>query len=291
MNAVVLKAGQGEVITDRAERTVVVKADHELLDMTWARYAPGEQGPDLHVHRGHADAFFVLEGELAFRLGPAGEPSRAGADSLMLIPANVVHSFSNESGADAVYLNVHAPSKGFDESLRVRRDGQEYDPGRYDSFDPPADGGRQVSDAVVRRPGEGDELAAGPSRARFTAEVSDGDGTFSLTETTLAPGFPGPLPHRHRAMVDSFYVLEGTLTVTVEGEAHDLGPGSYALVPPGVAHTFGNPGSETVRMLNIQAPGGLEQYLKELGAVLKPGEQPDPAVMAELASRYDFEPV
>jgi mannose-6-phosphate isomerase-like protein (cupin superfamily) len=206
----------------------------------------------------------------------------------VLVPENVVHSFENESGAEARFLNAHAPSMGFAESLRVRRDGREYDPELFDSFDPPADGGRSVSGSVVRRPGEGVSLDAGPSRVLFKAEASDGDGTFSLTETTLAPGFPGPLPHRHTRMVDSFYVLEGMLTVRVEDKKHALGPGSYAFVPPGVAHTFSNPSDETVRMLNLQAPGGLEQYLKELASVLKPGEQPDPAVMAKIASRYDF---
>ena len=44
-------------------------------------------------------------------------------------------------------------------------------------------------------------------------------------------------------------------------------------------------------MLNLMAPGGFEQYLKELAAAAAPGELPDPAVMAEIASRYDFEPV
>jgi hypothetical protein len=39
------------------------------------------------------------------------------------------------------------------------------------------------------------------------------------------------------------------------------------------------------------APGGFEQYLKEFAAGSRPGEAPDPAVMAEIASRYDFVPV
>jgi len=289
--AVLLRPGEGETITERAERSVVIKAAHELMDLTESRYAPGEEGPGPHVHRQHADVFYVLEGELVFRLGPDGRRIEAPAGTLVLVPQNVIHSFANEGRAEARYLNAHAPSMGFAESLRVRRDGRRYDAGDFDSFDPPADGGRPVADAVVRAPGDGDELAAGPSRAVFKAEVADGDGTLSLTETALAPGFPGPLPHRHARMIDSFYVVEGTLAVTVEGAEHRLGPGSYAFVPPGVAHTFSNPGEEPVRMLNLQAPGGLEQYLKELGKVLKPGEPPDPAVMAEIASRYDFAPV
>jgi mannose-6-phosphate isomerase-like protein (cupin superfamily) len=290
MSAVLLRAGEGELITERDERSVRIKAAHELLDLTETRYVPGEEGPGPHVHRQHADAFYVLEGELAFRVGPEEELVRAPAGTLVLIPENAIHSFANESDADARFLNVHAPSMGFAESLRVRRDGLEYDPAKFDSFGAPADGGRPVSDVVVRGPGEGEKLAAGPSRALFKAEVTDGEGTFSLTESALAPAFPGPLPHRHEGMVDSFYVLEGTLTVLVGDEQHEVGPGGYAFVPPGVVHTFSNPSGGTVRMLNLQAPGGLEQYLKELASVLKPGEQPDPAVMAELASRYDFAP-
>jgi mannose-6-phosphate isomerase-like protein (cupin superfamily) len=291
VEAIVVGPGEGETITDVAARSVVIKAAHELFDMTESRYAPGEKGPDLHVHRRHADVFYVLEGELAFRLGPNGGRVSAPGGTLVLVRENVIHAYANESDADAWYLNVHAPSMGFADSLRVRRDGGEYHPEEFDSFDPPTDGGRSVADVVVRGPGEGDELSAGPSRALFKAEVSDGDGTFSLTETMLAPGFPGPVPHRHTRMIDSFYVLEGTLTVHVEGDAHELGPRSYAFVPPGVAHTFSNPSGEPVRMLNLQAPGGLEQYLKELAAVMQPGEAPDPAVMAQVASRYDFAPV
>ena len=41
-------------------------------------------------------------------------------------------------------------------------------------------------------------------------------------------------------------------------------------------------------MLNLFAPGGFEAYLRELAALQGP---PDPATMAELASRYDFEVV
>jgi hypothetical protein len=45
-----------------------------------------------------------------------------------------------------------------------------------------------------------------------------------------------------------------------------------------------------VRMLNLMAPGGLEQYLKELAAALPADRPPDPEQMARIASKYDFEP-
>ena len=43
-----------------------------------------------------------------------------------------------------------------------------------------------------------------------------------------------------------------------------------------------------MRFLNIMAPGGFEQYLKEAAAL--PGA-PDPEAMAQIASRYDLEMV
>jgi mannose-6-phosphate isomerase-like protein (cupin superfamily) len=231
----------------------------------------------------------VLEGELEFRLGPHGRHVVRGAPgSLVMAPARVIHAFRNVSGAPARFLNIHAPSKGFAESLRARRDGVPYDPGQFDSFDAPADGGRDVSAVVVRHRDEGDVVAIGASSALFKVETSDGDGTFSLTETTLEPGFPGPVPHVHERLLDSFYVLEGTLTVHLDGEALEAPAGSYAFVPPGNVHTFSNPTGERVRMLNLMAPAGFEQYLKEMAATVPAGGMPDPAMMAEIASRYDF---
>ena len=292
MEPALLQPGGGEVITDREGRSIVIKAAHELLDVTETRYGPGERGPDPHVHRAHADAFYVLEGELVFGLGPAAaERVHAPSGTLVLVPQGLVHSFANEGHGDARFLNIHAPSCGFAESLRIRRDGGDYDGTRFDSFDPPSDGGRPVSDAVVRPRGEGETVALGASEALFKAEGSDAEGTFSLTETTIAPGFPGPVPHLHERLADSFYVLEGMLRVRLGAEEVDAAAGSFAFVPPGNVHTFSNPGTTPTRVLNLMAPGGFEQYLKEAARAMPATGPPDPTVMAEIASRYDFRAV
>ncbi len=267
----------------------VVKAEHELLDVFHTAYAPGETGPRPHVHRRHADAFYVLEGELVFALGAERERVHAPAGTLMIAPAGVVHGFDNEGAYDARALNIHAPAMAFAESLRARRDPSTYDPSRFDSFGPPEDGGRPAADAILRGSGEGDAVELGGSRALFKAEGGDGDGTFSLTEVTLAPGFTGPVRHHHETFVDSFYVLEGNVAVRLGDRTVEAPAGSYAFVPPGNVHTFSNPGNEPVRLLNVMAPGGFEQYLKDVAHALPPdGGRPDPHTMAEIASRYDF---
>ncbi len=244
--------------------------------MTWTRHVAGQRGADLHVHRQHTDAFYVLEGEMTLTVGPLFEKMVATAGTLVLVPAGVIHGFDNDSDAELRFLNVHAPSGGFVEYLRGR--------GSFDSFDPPADGGRPVSDVVIRGPGEGESLEIGPSALLLKAEVGDGDGTFYLGELTLGPGFPGPVPHFHERHLDSFFVLEGTLTMQLGDEVVEAPAGSYAVAPPGTVHTFSNPGDGTVRALNIMGPAGFERYLKEAAAT---GSR-DPAELAKITARYDF---
>ena len=62
--------GESEAITDTPRRELRVLSDHELLNLTWFRYAGGERGADPHIHEHHTDAFYVLSGEVTLGLGP-----------------------------------------------------------------------------------------------------------------------------------------------------------------------------------------------------------------------------
>ena len=136
---------------------------------------------------------------------------------------------------------------------------------------------------------EGEVYEAGGVRLRVLAQAPGQP--IAVTDNTVPPGFPGPVIHRHAWTTDAFYVLEGTLAVELGGERRLLGPGAFVLVPPGVAHTFANPGHEPARFLNVQQPAGLEQYLKEAARRMAEGHPWSPAEMAAVAARYDFEPV
>ena len=72
-HAVLLGPGEGETISDREARNVLILVDEPQLVMTWTRYEAGERGPDPHVHHEHADGFYIVEGEIEFRLGPGAE--------------------------------------------------------------------------------------------------------------------------------------------------------------------------------------------------------------------------
>ncbi len=142
-------------------------------------------------------------------------------------------------------------------------------------------------EAVVHLPGEGERHTAGSSEILIKATGDETAGSFFLSESTIAPGFPGPPPHRHERLVDMFYVLEGVLTVRLGEETHQLEPGSFACVPAGVVHTFRNATESPVRFLNFNTPAGWENYMRDLAAAAKAGPLTS-EVIGRVASNYDF---
>jgi mannose-6-phosphate isomerase-like protein (cupin superfamily) len=93
---------------------------------------------------------------------------------------------------------------------------------------------------IVLTETDGESYAAGALRLRPLAQSPEQP--IAVTESAVPPGFPGPVRHRHARMTDVFSVLEGELTFDLPGEQRILGAGAFVLVPPGVAHTFANPG-------------------------------------------------
>ena len=76
--------------------------------------APGREGPSAHVHDDEDDAFYVLDGELLFRV--EDEEIAATAGTFVLVPPGVRHTFANRTSAPVRILNIHAPA-GFDRRL------------------------------------------------------------------------------------------------------------------------------------------------------------------------------
>ena len=146
-------------------------------------------------------------------------------------------------------------------------------------------------DATVLRPGEGEVLEVGPSSIALRATGENTGGTMFMSETVVAPGFPGPPPHVHDRLHDMFYVLEGTLSMRLGDEQLEAGPGTFVCAPPGVVHTFSNPSEQPVRLLNFNTPSGWENYMRELAAAFGSGASVTPEEIGKIASRYDFRPI
>jgi quercetin dioxygenase-like cupin family protein len=90
----------------------------------------------------------------------------------------------------------------------------------------------------------------------------------------IDPHTDGAGPHFHKQHVDSFFVLEGELQVTTDGEPKTLRAGDLVSVPPGAVHAFENASAARLRVLNFHTPGmRFDEYIRKMDA----GEKPDPA--------------
>ncbi len=250
MPGIVHHVGEGEPIFDGR---IVLKSALDELCITESWFPSARPGAEPHLHREHADSFYVLEGELAFLLHD--EEHVIGPGACVYAPPGVVHGFRSLSPAR--FLNFHTPDGRFANHLRALHRG---DPGGFDSVDVEPGSGIPPSNAILLRAGEGERLSA----SRRGATIKIGREELSLFEFELEPDFKGPAPHRHSDHTDAFFVLAGELEFRLDDTSLVAGPGSFVAAPPGVAHTFTS-GPQGSRMLSIHAPGtGFEKRLRAM---------------------------
>src|SRR6476620_608967 len=93
------------------------------------------------------------------------------------------------------------------------------------------------------------------------------------------PGGSPPIAHLHPGQDEHFEVLEGTLTVTVDGERREVAAGETLDVPRGAVHAMWNewdapvsaswrvtPALRTEEMFRTMASGGVEDFLERYSA-------------------------
>ena len=137
--------------------------------------------------------------------------------------------------------------------------------------------------------GEGMALSARGSSMLFKAVADSTDGTFSLMERELPVGNRRPQPHTHQGS-EGFYVLEGSIEFVVGDQSRVGGPGFWALVPSGVAHTFGNVGESPARLLIIHAPAA-DAYFVELQELWSRTKAPTQEEERTLMMHHGLQPV
>ena len=142
--------------------------------MTWTRFGPRRDGASPHIHHTHSDLFFVLAGELLFYVGPEQEERVLPAGTLAFAPPFLVHGFANAGDAELRHLNFHAPSAGFADFLRGRNPD-------FDQWEPPADGGLPVTEAIIAPPGTGGVLV---DRDEIRVEVLEEPGPAAAGRLT-----------------------------------------------------------------------------------------------------------
>ena len=135
-------------------------------------------------------------------------------------------------------------------------------------------------------PGEGIHDDWSQDRISVKTPAALTDGRVTVVEDRLKPGFHLP-SHRHRSMVEIFYILEGEVSFVFEDRSVVAASGATVTVPVNTPHEVTSTGG--ARLVTIFTPGGFDRYLAELAA-LSPAELEDAARIRELGERYDIWP-
>ncbi len=129
----------------------------------------------------------------------------------------------------------------------------------------------------------------------FLATAEDTQGQFALIEGVARKGNVPP-PHIHHREEESFYVLEGEMTVSVGDHTTKATPGTMVTVPRHVVHSF-TIDSEQLRVLILVTPAGMDGWFKEF-SVPAPAMTLPPAAevpyseiqrMIEVSPKYGIE--
>jgi quercetin dioxygenase-like cupin family protein len=124
--------------------------------------------------------------------------------------------------------------------------------------------------ATLRIARQGRTVAVVGDVYRFLATGEDTDGRYAMWEA-IVPSGGGPPLHVHSREEEGFFIIEGEVTFTIDGERVVAKAGTFANMPVGIPHSFKNESSQTAKMLISVAPAGLEQMFFECGVPLAEG--------------------
>jgi len=145
--------------------------------------------------------------------------------------------------------------------------------------------------ARVLGPEDG-EIAAGLGSVtnRFMIDAKESGGHFALCEHRLPAGVLAAPLHLHTREDEYSFVLEGRVGALLGDEEVFGEVGDLIFKPRNQWHTFWNAGDGPLRILEIIAPGGIEELFRRLPEF---ADGPDPEKLARLAESYgtqtDFE--
>jgi len=123
---------------------------------------------------------------------------------------------------------------------------------------------------TIKTPPQGRTVAVVGDTYRFLATGEETNGRYALWEALVPPG-GGPPPHVHSREEEGFYILEGEITFTINGERIVAKTGMFANMPVGTPHSFKNESDRPAKMLISVAPAGLEKMFFEVGVPLAEG--------------------
>jgi quercetin dioxygenase-like cupin family protein len=117
---------------------------------------------------------------------------------------------------------------------------------------------------------------------------ADTDGAVAIFSHVVAP-MSGPPLHRNSREDEWFYVLDGEITLEIDGERIAVRRGGSAFAPRGTAHTFQNFGSAPAEILAVVTPGRFNEFFEEVSLFSQQASVSDKTVIEPIARKYGIE--
>lgn len=235
----------------------------------------------LHRHNRSHEAIYVLEGSAHLRLGDK-EFALEGGDYVSVSPGTS-HSFAftshrtrlltwtfGDNGA-AMYAALGQPSETVIYSTRAEppnwgktlpgidvefllNESLAITPGKKSSVAPAG------IEPYVIPAGEGEHMMAGDTLFTFLTDSRQSGGKFLVLMTDGPKGHRIP-NHVHEKHTETFFCLNGSVSMTAGVGEVSLRPGDFLHVPAGTPHTFQLTGNNT-RFIQFHAPGLNEPFFR-----------------------------
>lgn len=235
----------------------------------------------LHRHKNSHEAIYIIEGSMRLQLG-SKEFELDGGDYAS-VPPGTAHGFVFTShrtrlltwtfggNGAAMYAALGEPSKATIYSTRVKLpDWTKALPAidvefLFDESSPITEGEKSTVapadiEPYVIRSGEGERMMAGDTLFTFLTDSRQSGGKFLVLMTEGPKGHRIP-NHVHEKHTETFFCLNGSVSMTADEEEVSLQPGDFLHVPAGTPHTFQLTGNNT-RFIQFHAPGLNEPFFR-----------------------------
>jgi len=285
-----LKSGTGERYLFGGQIATILARPQDTGGLLEAAIIAGGMNDTfpLHQHTAAHETFMVIDGQL--ELSVNGKTYLLSRGDYANIPAGTLHGYRMRShytrmlvwtiGGDTakIYSALGEPYSGFvppsgphagcsaqvlaaaEAVADIKFNGQPMPTGATqlpDTLVPPA----SVA-AYVIPCDEGERLIAGDQLFSFLATQLNTGGKF-ITLTTLGPKGDRIPDHFHEKHTETFFCLDGLMTMWANGEELQLHPGDFLHVPAGTIHTYRLDAPFT-RFVGTLAPGLFEPFFRTM---------------------------
>jgi quercetin 2,3-dioxygenase len=285
-----IRAGEGRRFTFGGQLATVIARNDDTGGLLEAVVLSG--GKDtlfpLHRHSKAHESLYVLDGKLELSIG--GRSALLLRGDYVSIPAGTIHgyrmhghrtqalSWSVDSDLTRVYSLIGEPYAGRvhpafasreipSTSLEKAQANSDVEFVRETaSFDTPPLAPVPMPpkgcDAFVIESGEGERLIAGEQLFAFLARQGNTGGKF-IAVTTQGPAGDRIPEHFHEKHTETFFCLDGKMTMWANGSEISFLPGDFLHVPAGTVHSY-RLDTPLTKFIGVLAPGLFEPFFRTL---------------------------